>query len=796
MYSQSHRRNLGSSRSIAPLQKADETSSAWPRAAGATPSYSIRLLLMLLLQCMACVNGGLTWQCHLAGVASLPVHPFPSVMEERQQQQPAPRVTMTMGAQPSPEPSSSGPHGQQLGIPVSEQGAAPPPASLPPCQDPSTLSSQCALLNSLSLATATYSDLEAVAGLTTTADDLAASLSSPQALAPQAAAQTLALTSSSAGPALDQGLGALVQPRLLTSSTSAHMITMVPGAELFDRGYGRLRGSKSQKEYYMMMAHSAGCQEVSSSRSLHQAALKKRLHARTKTSSMLQVGQCFVEGLGGIQEAGVAAGAALHAAVDPAARSSPPEPLAAVRPAGQEQGDQQASIGKDRLTAPSMTVASHPSLQLPSVPGFASETASTAPTPLEPGQSTHILGCHEARDGGSASALPSAAFPTSGDLSSANSSRQQSTSTWAAASLSFALCPSTDHASAHYLGTLEGDGGPASKPATRPRASCPLPTPPLAMRATGAGSKQAEGLLAAPQPKWPYGSSADGADAAALGSSAQQAQAEEQLAAAVPSLPLELTLVRQPGVSSVQVTVKRITNHAGQPGLLVVQQDVSAEARIEALLADLAVVEYLSTSKNVNVPEQMAQLARRHKDVTLLFMDIVGFTAMSKEVAPETVMVFLNTLFALFDALCDKHGVMKVETAGDCYIVAGGILDLPHTKLREQQQGAQEAGFTEVLQEHNAADSAARVMAFAKDMMAASQLVRTPHNGQPVVIRIGLHTGNCVSGLVRHPCRSLAFAAACAPVAVRHVAMLHLRLLPLVMLLLQIGQKIPKFAVL
>ncbi|GFH32749.1 guanylate cyclase domain-containing protein, partial [Haematococcus lacustris] len=104
---------------------------------------------------------------------------------------------------------------------------------------------------------------------------------------------------------------------------------------------------------------------------------------------------------------------------------------------------------------------------------------------------------------------------------------------------------------------------------------------------------------------------------------------------------------------------------------------------MEALLADLSVVEYLSTNKAVNAPEQMAQLARQHKDVTLLFMDIVGFTAMSKEVAPEAVMVFLNTLFAHFDALCDKHGVMKVETAGDCYIVAGGILDLSRSTDRE-----------------------------------------------------------------------------------------------------------------
>ncbi|GFH22663.1 guanylate cyclase domain-containing protein, partial [Haematococcus lacustris] len=210
------------------------------------------------------------------------------------------------------------------------------------------------------------------------------------------------------------------------------------------------------------------------------------------------------------------------------------------------------------------------------------------------------------------------------------------------------------------------------------------------------------------------------------------------------------------GVSSVQVTVKRITNHAGQPGLLVVQQvgviklqsDVSAEARIEALLADLAVVEYLSTSKNVNVPEQMAQLARRHKDVTLLFMDIVGFTAMSKEVAPEAVMVFLNTLFALFDALCDKHGVMKVETAGDCYIVAGGILDLPRTKGREQQQGAQEAGFTEVLQEHDAADSAARVMAFAKDMMIGQKIPKFAVFGDTMNVASRMES-TCIPGRIQ-----------------------------------------------
>lgn len=48
--------------------------------------------------------------------------------------------------------------------------------------------------------------------------------------------------------------------------------------------------------------------------------------------------------------------------------------------------------------------------------------------------------------------------------------------------------------------------------------------------------------------------------------------------------------------------------------------------------------------------------------------DIVGFTDMSKEVAPIEVMAFLNGLYSAYDALCDELGVYKVETVGDCYV--------------------------------------------------------------------------------------------------------------------------------
>ena len=109
---------------------------------------------------------------------------------------------------------------------------------------------------------------------------------------------------------------------------------------------------------------------------------------------------------------------------------------------------------------------------------------------------------------------------------------------------------------------------------------------------------------------------------------------------------------------------------------------------------------------------------------------------MSKEVPPAVVMKFLNNLFGRFDSLLSIHKVQKVETAGDCYIVAAGVLAV----------GAD--GFSEVLSSHDSALSAARVLSFAQSMLYHSKSMTMPHNGEPVLIRIGIHTGDCLSGLV------------------------------------------------
>jgi class 3 adenylate cyclase len=67
-------------------------------------------------------------------------------------------------------------------------------------------------------------------------------------------------------------------------------------------------------------------------------------------------------------------------------------------------------------------------------------------------------------------------------------------------------------------------------------------------------------------------------------------------------------------------------------------------------------------------------LSKRYLGVSVMFCDIVGFTRFSSQVDPATVMTFLNELFTRFDQLCEAFSVYKVETVGDCYVAAVGVV--------------------------------------------------------------------------------------------------------------------------
>ena len=62
-----------------------------------------------------------------------------------------------------------------------------------------------------------------------------------------------------------------------------------------------------------------------------------------------------------------------------------------------------------------------------------------------------------------------------------------------------------------------------------------------------------------------------------------------------------------------------------------------------------------------------------YPETTVIFADIVGFTAWSSSRDPIQVFHLLETIYAGFDEIARKHGVFKIETIGDCYVAVVGL---------------------------------------------------------------------------------------------------------------------------
>jgi class 3 adenylate cyclase len=106
----------------------------------------------------------------------------------------------------------------------------------------------------------------------------------------------------------------------------------------------------------------------------------------------------------------------------------------------------------------------------------------------------------------------------------------------------------------------------------------------------------------------------------------------------------------------------------------------------------------------------------RFDNVSVLFADIVGFTSMSAKKAPEELVTMLNDLFSLFDKLAEQHGLEKIKTIGDAYMVVAGI-------------------------PQPVADSAIAIAHMALDMIEG---VKT----YDLELRVGIHTGAVVAGVI------------------------------------------------
>jgi class 3 adenylate cyclase len=121
-----------------------------------------------------------------------------------------------------------------------------------------------------------------------------------------------------------------------------------------------------------------------------------------------------------------------------------------------------------------------------------------------------------------------------------------------------------------------------------------------------------------------------------------------------------------------------------------------------------------------NAPDKI--IADDLGQVTILFADIVDFTPRAASLSAPDLVAFLNRVFTEFDTLAEKHELEKIKTIGDAYMVAAGMPDPRH-------------------------DHAEAVAEMALDMLDVTRRI-SAETGESVAVRIGLHTGPAVAGVI------------------------------------------------
>jgi class 3 adenylate cyclase len=151
----------------------------------------------------------------------------------------------------------------------------------------------------------------------------------------------------------------------------------------------------------------------------------------------------------------------------------------------------------------------------------------------------------------------------------------------------------------------------------------------------------------------------------------------------------------------------------------------------ERALAELEVERAKSERLLLNVlPEPVANRLKESDEViadgfdaaTVLFADIVGFTPLAQELAPADTVALLDRIFAGWDELAARHGVEKIKTIGDAYMVAAGLPT-------------------------ESEDHAEAIADMALEMPSEAERC-AGEGGLPLEVRIGIDTGPVIAGVI------------------------------------------------
>ena len=152
------------------------------------------------------------------------------------------------------------------------------------------------------------------------------------------------------------------------------------------------------------------------------------------------------------------------------------------------------------------------------------------------------------------------------------------------------------------------------------------------------------------------------------------------------------------------------------------RRDALAALRVEQEKAENLLLNVLPQSIAERLKVETRTIADHFSSASILFADVVDFTPLSERLAPAEIVALLDDLFSHFDALAERHGLEKIKTIGDCYMVAAGV---PSPR----------------------SDHARALALMALDMQAAMRSVdEVGHLG--LELRVGINSGPVVAGVI------------------------------------------------
>ncbi|MBE9184323.1 CHASE domain-containing protein [Microcoleus sp. LEGE 07076] len=151
-------------------------------------------------------------------------------------------------------------------------------------------------------------------------------------------------------------------------------------------------------------------------------------------------------------------------------------------------------------------------------------------------------------------------------------------------------------------------------------------------------------------------------------------------------------------------------------------QTAYQQLELEQVKSEELLLNVLPAAIALRLKDNEHNIAESFAEVTVMFADIVGFTELSSRISATAVVQVLNDIFSAFDHLADRHGLEKIKTIGDAYMVVGGL-----PTPRE--------------------DHAEAIANMAIDMLHEIRLLSLDHS-EPFSIRIGISSGPVVAGVI------------------------------------------------